>query len=121
MEILIDKNGYVTSYATLGGFEGSITVDEPEDMIDFEQNYQAYHYDGLEIKRDKSKVSQVELERKKDEIRLDRERMCFRVVNRGALWYETISAEQKAELSDWYKKWLDATDTMVEPKTPEWV
>lgn len=36
---------------------------------------------------------------------------CFNIVNRGVLWYNTLTEEQRLELDKWYKEWLDITDT----------
>lgn len=50
-----------------------------------------------------------------------REKECFRVVNRGMVWYETLSDIQKKELKDWYIKWLNVTDTKIIPDKPKWL
>lgn len=57
-------------------------------------------------------------EMKLAKIRLRRERECFSVINRGALWYEKLTEEQRAELSTWYQAWLDAPQTGVIPEKP---
>lgn len=54
-------------------------------------------------------------------IRLQRETECFSVINRGALWYDKLTDEQKAELSTWYEAWLNAPQTLVVPQKPEWL
>lgn len=46
---------------------------------------------------------------------------CFPIINRGKPWYDTLNEEQKAELNEWYHKWLNATETLVIPKKPEWL
>lgn len=61
---------------------------------------------------------------KEEEIRLlknRREKECFSVINRGKLWYDTLSYEEIAELKDWYYKWLDVTVTRKVPKKPKWL
>lgn len=60
-------------------------------------------------------------ENEKNKIRCWRARECFPIVNRGALWYNKLTAEQVAELSAWYEAWLDAPQTMTVPTKPEWV
>lgn len=60
-------------------------------------------------------------ENKKKNIRCRRASECFPIVNRGALWYDKLTAEQVAELSAWYEAWLDAPQTMTVPTKPEWV
>lgn len=50
-----------------------------------------------------------------------REKECFRIINRGVLWYNLLTYEQQAELRDWYLKWLDAPETLYAPPSPEWL
>jgi len=50
-----------------------------------------------------------------------REEICFPVINRGQMWHDSLTAEQRQELQDWYKAWLDVTETMEEPLAPEWL
>ena len=54
-------------------------------------------------------------------IRSMRETECFSVVNRGQLWYDKLSDEQKQELSEWYEAWLDAPETKVIPNKLSWI
>lgn len=54
-------------------------------------------------------------------IRHRREAECFPVINRGSLWYDSLTAEQKAELKTWYEAWLDAPETLVVPTKPNWI
>ena len=56
-----------------------------------------------------------------DVLRKKREEICFPIINRGKLWYDSLSSEQYQELKDWYKKWLDVTETNIIPKTPKWL
>ena len=57
----------------------------------------------------------------KKELREERARICFPVVNRGTVWYKTLTEEQRAELESWYDAWLRVTETLVSPETPVWV
>ncbi len=61
------------------------------------------------------------LENKKNELREKRDVECFSIINRGKLWYDTLTSEQIEELNEWYRAWLDVTTTLVEPKRPEWI
>ena len=54
-------------------------------------------------------------------LRKKRERECFAVINRGVIWYDTLSVSQKSDLSSWYNAWLDITETKVIPEKPEWL
>ena len=56
-----------------------------------------------------------------DVLRKKREEICFSIINRGKLWYDSLSSEQYQELKDWYKKWLDVTETNIIPETPKWL
>lgn len=62
-------------------------------------------------------------------LRTRRELECFSVVNRGQLWYETLTQTQKEELNTWYRNWLDITynysegidiETII-PSKPNWL
>jgi hypothetical protein len=64
---------------------------------------------------------QPTIEEQKNALRRMREFKCFAIVNRGAVWYDTLTDENKKELSDWYQKWLDVTTTMQPPEKPEWL
>lgn len=50
-----------------------------------------------------------------------REIYCFAIVNRGELWYDTLTNDQIAELNVWYRDWLNVTDTKVIPDKPSWL
>lgn len=55
------------------------------------------------------------------ELRQQRETECFSVINRGQLWYETLTETQKEELKIWYQAWLNVTETKVIPEKPSWL
>lgn len=56
-----------------------------------------------------------------EELRQRREQECFSIINRGSLWYATLTDEQVEELNKWYQNWLDCTETLEMPKKPEWL
>ena len=62
-------------------------------------------------------ADQVEIET----LRQRREAECFSVINRGALWFNRLTEEQKAELDTWYQEWLDVTETRTVPDKPSWL
>lgn len=78
------------------------------------------------------KLSQEEI---LNNLRSEREIKCFQIINRGVLWYNTLTEEQRLELDKWYKEWLDITDTYrteyeknpnldietIIPITPSWL
>ena len=55
------------------------------------------------------------------DLRYMRETQCFPIINRGALWYDRLTAEQKEELNIWYQAWLDVTETKIIPDKPIWL
>jgi len=56
-----------------------------------------------------------------DMLRGYRNEVCFTVINRGKLWYDTLTEEQVEELRLWYNEWLDVTNTKVIPTKPKWL
>jgi len=54
-------------------------------------------------------------------IRARREVECFPIVNRGKLWYETLTQDQTIELRSWYYTWLNAPETGIIPQPPSWI
>ena len=121
MFVLLNDDGYVESYAIVGNLVGGIEVSDPEDIEHFEEHYESYgfsegkihFYDGWEKELNKA--------RETENIRKRRETECFPVINRGLLWYETLSVKQKIELTRWYQAWLDATNTGVVPEKLTWL
>lgn len=116
------KNNYVESYAIIGNIDGGIEVPEPKDIEHFESHSKAYFLNSSgELEFDENQWKEVDNENTKDHLRLLRERECFKYINRGPLWYDTLSEEQTKELKKWYADWLDATDTKSVPQKPEWL
>ncbi|MDR0850848.1 MAG: hypothetical protein LBN07_05255 [Christensenellaceae bacterium] len=56
-----------------------------------------------------------------DILRFRREQECFPIINRGQFWYDSLTFDQKQELSQWYQTWLNVTNTKQAPKKPEWL
>lgn len=56
-----------------------------------------------------------------DIIRARRESECFSIINRGKLWYESLTQEQTIELRSWYYAWLNAPETGIVPPRPKWI
>lgn len=57
----------------------------------------------------------------KSKLRENRERLCFSVINRGKLWYDTLTTVQLAALAEWYALWLNVTTSLQEPTTPDFI
>lgn len=122
MQVILNEQGYVRSYALVGKFGASaVTVNEPENLDDFEINYGSYYLsDGVLIKSGDRQL-ELENERVLRDLRSQREKACFPYINRGSLWYNRLTEEQKDELGTWYQAWLDVTETKVIPETPTWL
>lgn len=123
MQVILNEQGYVEAYALVGEFgTPSVTVNEPENIDDFENDYRSYYIskDNILVKSD-DKQKEITYQRELTNLRTKREKECFPYVNRGYLWYNKLTNAQKSELDSWYQAWLDVTDTKVVPANPEWL
>lgn len=119
-QVKIDENGFVLEMS-LGGNIGGIDVELPQNVADYIENFRAYQLiDGKLLKNEEYAIALIE-EQEKKQLRRLRESECFKIVNRGILWYNTLTEEQKQELDAWYHQWLDVTETLVIPENLEWV
>ena len=121
MQVLLDENGFVVAYAIIGDLNGGIEVPDPEDIDHFESHFPAYLVRDGTATFDNERNPLLEQEQLKEAFRQRREQECFSVINRGQLWYESITLPQLLELRAWYKAWLNVTDTMVVPEKPAWL
>lgn len=123
MQVILNEQGFVDSYALIGGFESpSLVVDEPEDIEDFQVNYRSYYLpDGNMLIKSNKKQAELENNKVLSNLRSQREKICFPYINRGDLWYNRLSDVQIAELNTWYQAWLDVTETKIIPEAPEWL
>lgn len=121
MKALLDEQGFITSYALVGDLVDGIELPDPEDIVHFEEHFAAYKVRDGTATFDNEHNEALQTEAKKAEFRLRRETECFSVVNRGQLWYEGVSITQLLELRQWYKAWLNVTETMVVPEKPTWL
>ena len=114
-------DGYVSSYALEGNLTDGIEVTEPTDITHFEKHFTAYRIRDGNLEFDEDKEKENKLEALRQTLKLRRETECFSYINRGQLWYDRLSEEQKSELDKWYSDWLKVTDTLSAPKKPEWL
>lgn len=121
MQIITDNDGFVLSFAYVGDLMGGIEVQEPADMEQFLHQFYAYRLQDRELVYNGNAYQKHLDEEVKAEYRQRRETECFSVINRGQLWYEGISIQQLLELRQWYKDWLEVTETMVVPEKPTWL
>ena len=79
MQVILNEHGYVKAYALIGEFGSpSITVNEPENLDDFEDNYGSYYLsdDNILVKSD-DKQKEIEDRRELYDLRSKREKLCF--------------------------------------------
>ena len=121
MQVVTDNNGFVLSFAYIGNLVNGVEVSEPEDIDQFLHQFYAFQLlDGKLVYNGEAYEAHV-TEEMRTELRRRRETECFSVVNRGQLWYEGVSLTQLLELRQWYKAWLNVTETMVIPEKPAWL
>lgn len=121
MQIVTDEQGFVLSFAYVGTLVGGIEVPEPEDIEQFLHQFYAYQIQDGKLVYNSEAYNAHVTEELKSEYRHRRETECFSVINRGQLWYEGVSITQLLELRQWYKAWLNVTETMVVPEKPAWL
>jgi len=121
MMVLLNENGYVDSYAMVGNLVGGIEVPDPEDADHFERHFEAYSFGNGKISFNDARENELVMLRQISEIRIRRETECYPIVNRGLLWYESLTIKQKLELSKWYQAWLNAPSTLTIPERPDWL
>ena len=94
-----------------------------EKLNHFNDNYYDYKQtaNGLVYDKSHNGLDKLKHELKLHDLRETRSQKCFNIINRGQLWYNRLTESQKQELQEWYEAWLNVTDTLVEPETPEWL
>ena len=121
MKILLDENNYLTCVCIDAELENGIEVETPQDVDAFIDIFRAYKYEDGQLVLDEVRLNELNNERLADELRSQREKKCFPIINRGALWYNHLSEQQRVELDAWYQAWLNVTETKVVPEMPEWL
>lgn len=114
-------DGYIVGYATRCGFVGGIDVSTEFIQSLEESKLGCYKYENGEAVLDQSKYDEKQNEALLTGIRQQRRSECFPIINRGKLWYDTLTAEQTEELYNWYHDWLNAPETKCIPAKPEWI
>lgn len=119
MKVRVNEQGYITDYALIGDLPDSVEVPTPTkaDLAHFKEHYRAYTLNGF----DAAQSAAVDLQEQQEAYRRQRETSCFPIINRGILWYDQLTADQKSELETWYKNWLDVTETLQIPARPAWL
>ena len=104
-----------------GELLNSIETVAPQDVEHFENNFTSYRIRDGTLVFDDSRAAAEQTEAAKEVYRRLRQTECFPIINRGRLWYDTLSDEQLSELNNWYRAWLDGTDTQSIPDKPAWL
>ena len=121
MQVTTDESGYISGYATEGELTGGTQMSEPEDLSHFISHWQSYRIQDDTLVFDEARDTTLNEESEKENLRLLRQTECFSVVDRGKLWYSTLTKEQLSELTSWYNSWLNVTETKSVPEKPEWL
>ena len=98
MKVLLNEQGYIESYALEGALLDAVEVSAPSDLAHFEAHFTAYRVRDGTLSLDGEQAALEQSEAAKAEYRKRREVECFPVINRGQLWYDTLSAAQLADL-----------------------
>lgn len=124
LSVLLNAEQYVENFLhdEKETIPGGVIVDMPCDSIfEFVSKHKSYYYKDGRLCLDKSKQQEQSVRDHKTRLRGQREKDCFRVINRGQLWYATLTVVQLKELAEWYKAWLDVTETFIVPEMPDWL
>ena len=125
---VILENGYFTGMACkIGKFENGVDVyNLPNETDTIKQR--AYKLENGQWVFDETKYQELLKEQTTiddkiviEELRQQREVECFSIINRGQLWYSTLTEEKLTELQTWYNAWLDITETKFVPEKPSWI
>ena len=123
--ITIDKDNNITGFCTGGFLQNGIDIPDEELPLDFIENWQAYRLKDKKLEFDEKLYEEVVSSRELENLRIQRQQECFSVINRGKLWYDTLTEKQYNELKIWYEEWLNITDNAKKsvniPKKPEWL
>ena len=121
MKAILDDSGFITSFALEGEITDGIELPDPEDIDHFIEHWQSYKAQNGKALFDEAQDTALQEESEKETLRQRRQTECFAFVNRGQLWYATLSIKQLAELTAWYTAWLKVTETKNIPEKPEWL
>ena len=121
MQIKLNDQGFIDSFATIGNILDSTEIDAPTDLDHFERNYRSYRVKDGRLFFDEEKAVAIKTEEENEQLRIERDAECFSIVNRGWLWYDTLTEKQTKELRKWYTDWLDVTETKKKPDRPSWL
>ena len=131
-----DSLGYITEYTTFGARipEKEYVLDtdtlevipDSSDQYEFDPKFEfenavCYKLQNNFLVYDEQKAQLQTYNKNNEDFRMRRAMECFPIINRGQLWYESLSNSQREELKNWYQSWLDVTETQVVPQKPAWI
>lgn len=90
--------------------DNSIEIDTDKPIEDLA--FGGYEYVNGELIKNNEKYNEF----KSNEIRVLRDEICFPIIDRGKLWYDTLADWQLEELNNWYHAYLDLPNTYAEKK-----
>ena len=120
MKVTFDKDGYVNGWCMVGD-NGGEEFDPPEDFDAFLDGFSCFRFLDGRLVRDTEKENADRRAAEDTMLRQRREAECFSVVNRGWIWYSTLTLSQWRELRSWYLAWLNVTETRSPPERPLWI
>ena len=120
MKVTFDENGYVNGWCMVGD-NGGEEFDPPDDFDSFLDRFEAFKVVDGKLVFDKEKADADSEQLEQATLRERREAECFSVVNRGWIWYSSLTLAQWRELRTWYLAWLNVTSTKVIPERPSWL
>lgn len=121
MKAILDDKGFIASFALEGEITDGIELPTPADIDHFLAHWQSYRSKDGKALFDEEQDAALAVESEKQTLRQRRQTECFVFVNRGQLWYATLSVKQLAELTAWYTAWLKVTETKTIPDRPAWL
>ena len=120
MKVTFDENGYVSGWCMVGD-NGGEEYDPPEDFDSFLDRFDVFKLVDGKLVRDAEKEEADRQEAELASLRERREKECFSVVNRGWIWYSSLTLAQWRDLRAWYLAWLKVTETGTIPERPSWI
>ena len=120
MKVTFDKDGYVNGWCMVGD-NGGEEYDPPEEFDAFLNGFSCFRVLDGRLVRDTEKENADRRAAEDTVLRQRRETECFSVVNRGWIWYTTLTLSQWRDLRSWYLAWLNVTETRSPPARPLWI
>jgi len=115
-------------------FDENKTAELNESEVDLSLGYKIddflnYEKNGQMIKENIKVYIPYSENEIKDSLRFQRQKECFEIINRGAVYWNKIWDQcdsetvilRNQELKNWYEQWLDITVTKNIPIKPFWI